>query len=199
MDCNSYYISIHKTYDYINECEIYSDFITKYDWSVLLARQKACRLFVYIRQMIELSSCDPVNHDEPQEPLASFPRITEPLSYDEFFRGVLEKNRPCVFSSSFTQEWLAREEWVTPSNTPNVEFLRDHFGARRILFVDILHFLFCRLLFFSCLYLHIFGMYFYLLYILSYPLVKGSVLRWGSWCENIFKTRFCFTSYKITN
>ncbi|XP_037778337.1 2-oxoglutarate and iron-dependent oxygenase JMJD4-like [Penaeus monodon] len=86
--------------------------------------------------MIELSSCDPINHDDPQEPLASFPRISEPLSYDEFFREFLEKNRPCVFSSSFTQEWLAREDWVTPSNTPNVEFLRNHFGDGEVPVAD---------------------------------------------------------------
>lgn len=99
--------------------------------------------------MIELSSCDPINHDDPQEPLASFPRISEPLSYDEFFREFLEKNRPCVFSSSFTQEWLAREDWVTPSNTPNVEFLRNHFGA------NFFHLFLSTHVFFSYIYLYI--------------------------------------------
>lgn len=82
--------------------------------------------------MIELSGaeCSPC-HDAPA-PLPAFPRVTEPLSYDEFFREYLEKNRPCVFSARFTEGWRTRRAWVAADGTPDVDYLARHFGEAKV-------------------------------------------------------------------
>ncbi|KAG0712256.1 JmjC domain-containing protein 4 [Chionoecetes opilio] len=77
--------------------------------------------------MIELSSseCSPCHH--ATAPLSAFPRISDPLDYDEFLREYLEKNKPCVFSARFTEGWRARQAWVTQAGTPDVDYLLHHF------------------------------------------------------------------------
>ncbi|XP_064112144.1 2-oxoglutarate and iron-dependent oxygenase JMJD4-like isoform X3 [Macrobrachium nipponense] len=80
--------------------------------------------------MIELNSSDPINYDldSSTDAISSFPRLTQPISYDDFFREFLEKNKPCVFSSEFTREWRARSDWVTPIGIPDVQYFVEQFG-----------------------------------------------------------------------
>lgn len=78
--------------------------------------------------MIELTSCETQIDNGCNNEVTSFPRISNSISYEEFFRQFLEKNRPCVLSSSFTEGWPARTDWVTPSSTPDVSYFQEHFG-----------------------------------------------------------------------
>ena len=80
-------------------------------------------------QMIELTSPEfSPCHNTTTPPLSTFPTISEPLDYDEFFREYLEKNQPCVLSERLTEDWRARREWVTQAGAPDVDYLLHHFG-----------------------------------------------------------------------
>lgn len=56
--------------------------------------------------------------------------IEEPaaFSYADFVKGFLLPNRPCVFSSAFTQGWGSRRRWVTPAGKPDFEYLLHKYG-----------------------------------------------------------------------
>ncbi|XP_045625875.2 2-oxoglutarate and iron-dependent oxygenase JMJD4 isoform X2 [Procambarus clarkii] len=83
--------------------------------------------------MIELGSGEPSpGRETPDQVLTALPRICGHIAYEEFFREFLEKNKPCVFSSSFTEEWRARTDWVTPSAGAHVQYLQEHFGEAEV-------------------------------------------------------------------
>ncbi len=62
---------------------------------------------------------------ELEEGIAKFPDSGDFLL---FFEQYLLPNRPCVFSSVFTREWRAREEWRNSDDSPNITFLQENFG-----------------------------------------------------------------------
>ncbi|CAL4067628.1 unnamed protein product, partial [Meganyctiphanes norvegica] len=83
-------------------------------------------------QMIELSDSEPRGQDGNYNDITEFPRITNDMSYNDFFREHLEANKPCVFSGTFTKDWKARSEWVTDDGQPKVNFFKEHFGAAEV-------------------------------------------------------------------
>ncbi|KAM5169245.1 2-oxoglutarate and iron-dependent oxygenase JMJD4 isoform 3-T3 [Callospermophilus lateralis] len=56
--------------------------------------------------------------------------IKEPatFSYADFVKAFLLPNRPCVFSSAFTENWGSRRRWVTPEGKPDFEYLLQKYG-----------------------------------------------------------------------
>ncbi|KAM4870726.1 2-oxoglutarate and iron-dependent oxygenase JMJD4 isoform X2 [Urocitellus parryii] len=56
--------------------------------------------------------------------------IKEPatFSYADFVKAFLLPNRPCVFSSAFTENWGSRRHWVTPEGKPDFEYLLQKYG-----------------------------------------------------------------------
>ncbi|CAM1321982.1 JMJD4 (predicted) [Pycnogonum litorale] len=55
-------------------------------------------------------------------------RIEKAVTYEEFFVKYLLRNVPCILSSSFTDEWKCRQEWMDDNNEINTEFLSKKFG-----------------------------------------------------------------------
>ncbi|KAK4304391.1 hypothetical protein Pmani_023660 [Petrolisthes manimaculis] len=88
--------------------------------------------------MIELSNNNTSNNsDEYREKITSFPILNDVIEYDRFFREYLERNRPCVLASHFTEGWRARSDWVRSSdNTPHVQHLLQHFGEADVPVAD---------------------------------------------------------------
>lgn len=85
--------------------------------------------------MIELASTEPPDTDTNvcRENITSFPVLNDVIEYDRFFREYLERNRPCVLGSHFTEGWRARREWVLLNEDqhqyiPHVDYLKHHFG-----------------------------------------------------------------------
>jgi len=58
-----------------------------------------------------------------------FIRTHGTLTYDDFFHDFLLPNKPCVLSPVVTENWRSRREWVKENKTPDVEYLRKHFGT----------------------------------------------------------------------
>lgn len=58
--------------------------------------------------------------------------IQEPdaFSYTDFVKGFLLPNLPCVFSSSFTEDWGSRRRWVTSEGKPDFDYLLQKYGRR---------------------------------------------------------------------
>ncbi|XP_077870763.1 2-oxoglutarate and iron-dependent oxygenase JMJD4 isoform X3 [Ictidomys tridecemlineatus] len=59
--------------------------------------------------------------------------IKEPatFSYADFVKAFLLPNRPCVFSSAFTENWGSRRRWVTPEGKPDFEYLLQKYGPNK--------------------------------------------------------------------
>lgn len=86
--------------------------------------------------MIELASTEPPDADSDvcRENITTFPVLNDVIDYDRFFREYLERNRPCVLASHFTEGWRARREWVQvlreeEIHTPHVDYLKQQFGT----------------------------------------------------------------------
>lgn len=54
--------------------------------------------------------------------------ISSPLSYSEFYKEFILRNKPCLFSKLFTNNWLCRKKWVLENDVPNIEFLKEKYG-----------------------------------------------------------------------
>ncbi|KAL3854984.1 hypothetical protein ACJMK2_014216 [Sinanodonta woodiana] len=63
-------------------------------------------------------------------------RIDNEISYAEFFQRYLLENRPCIFSSRFTDSWKSRKEWVDETGCPNLFFLDKCFGKASVPVAD---------------------------------------------------------------
>ncbi|XP_064396035.1 2-oxoglutarate and iron-dependent oxygenase JMJD4-like isoform X2 [Halichondria panicea] len=55
-------------------------------------------------------------------------RFPDSGNFLTFLEENLLPNRPCVFGESFTRGWKARQEWRNVGDTPNIDFLEEHFG-----------------------------------------------------------------------
>lgn len=55
-------------------------------------------------------------------------KITNTLSYEDFFKQYLLTNRPCILSSEFTNSWRSRKEWCKDDGSPDFEFIQKYFG-----------------------------------------------------------------------
>lgn len=53
------------------------------------------------------------------------------LSYGDFAERYLAKSQPVVISD-LTEDWRAREDWVTENGLPNLHFFATHFGKSRV-------------------------------------------------------------------
>ncbi|GIY93508.1 2-oxoglutarate and iron-dependent oxygenase JMJD4 [Caerostris extrusa] len=51
------------------------------------------------------------------------------ISYECFFTNYMKANKPCILSSSFTENWKSRSEWITSDGKPNFIFLEKEFGS----------------------------------------------------------------------
>ena len=58
----------------------------------------------------------------------------EPLQYEEFFLRYLLPNKPCLLAPWATEGWRSRQEWVTPQSTPDLHYIRKHFGGKSLVF-----------------------------------------------------------------
>lgn len=61
------------------------------------------------------------------------------ISYNTFFTGNLETNKPCIFSSWLTENWLALKEWILENGKPNCQLLSELFGKYFSLFYSVKH------------------------------------------------------------
>ncbi|CAH2043735.1 unnamed protein product [Thlaspi arvense] len=57
------------------------------------------------------------------------------LSYGDFAERYLAENQPVVISD-LTDDWRAREDWVTENGLPNLHFFATHFGNSRVQVAD---------------------------------------------------------------
>ncbi|KAI5616009.1 jmjC domain-containing protein 4, partial [Silurus asotus] len=55
------------------------------------------------------------------------PYIQNEIPYSQFFSRHLLSNRPCMFSSSFTQTWSCRSRWVGQDGKPDFHTLLHEF------------------------------------------------------------------------
>lgn len=53
--------------------------------------------------------------------------IDDSLSYNDYFRLYLTKNKPCVIRRA-TESWPCRKKWMTNLEAPNFEYLKELFG-----------------------------------------------------------------------
>lgn len=53
------------------------------------------------------------------------------LSYNDFAERYLAKSHPVVISY-LTEDWRAREDWVTENGLPSLNFFATHFGKSRV-------------------------------------------------------------------
>ncbi|ELU02976.1 hypothetical protein CAPTEDRAFT_158070 [Capitella teleta] len=63
------------------------------------------------------------------ESFVSVDHLSEPVSYEEFFLNYLLPNKLCVLGKWVTEEWRSRRDWVAADLTPNMHFLKEHFGS----------------------------------------------------------------------
>lgn len=57
------------------------------------------------------------------------------LSYNDFAERYLAKSHPVVISY-LTEDWRAREDWVTENGLPSLNFFATHFGKSRVQVAD---------------------------------------------------------------
>ncbi|KAG7614006.1 JmjC domain [Arabidopsis suecica] len=57
------------------------------------------------------------------------------LSYGDFAERYLAKNQPVVISD-LTEDWRAREDWVSENGNPNLHLFATHFGKSRVQVAD---------------------------------------------------------------
>ncbi|EFH42791.1 hypothetical protein ARALYDRAFT_332532 [Arabidopsis lyrata subsp. lyrata] len=57
------------------------------------------------------------------------------LSYVDFAEKYLAKNQPLIISD-LTEDWRAREDWVSENGRPNLHFFATHFGKSRVQVAD---------------------------------------------------------------
>jgi hypothetical protein len=57
------------------------------------------------------------------------------LSYGDFAERYLAKNQPVVISD-LTEDWRAREDWVSENGNPNLHVFATHFGKSRVQVAD---------------------------------------------------------------
>jgi len=50
-----------------------------------------------------------------------------PLSYEDFYQNVIQKNIVCLLVEQFTKEWTCRRLWVK-NGIPDLEYLRHKYG-----------------------------------------------------------------------
>lgn len=62
---------------------------------------------------------EPVSNADPQ------------MTYDEFFRECLLKNRPCVFQPGLTEKWESTVNWVS-NGAPNFQYMRQRYGKQTL-------------------------------------------------------------------
>ena len=75
---------------------------------------------------IEISSPE-LNPEVQSEVLEEFPVLEEDISYDDFFRGYILTNVPCLIRiKSLTEGWKSLEDWAGPGGSKcNVDFFRQ--------------------------------------------------------------------------
>ncbi|XP_046385564.1 2-oxoglutarate and iron-dependent oxygenase JMJD4 isoform X2 [Ischnura elegans] len=68
----------------------------------------------------------PTSHRDRDLP-CGIARVTDEITYTEFFEKYMAKNIPCIFSEDTTKSWLSRKSWVK-DQIPDFEYLRENFG-----------------------------------------------------------------------
>lgn len=61
--------------------------------------------------------------------------IQTEIPYSQFFSKHLLPNRPCMFSSNFTQNWSCRSRWVGQDGKPDFHTLLQEFGEWLVLYL----------------------------------------------------------------
>ncbi|XP_051023775.1 2-oxoglutarate and iron-dependent oxygenase JMJD4 isoform X4 [Acomys russatus] len=64
----------------------------------------------------------------PAPSSVTFIQAPAAFSYADFVKGFLLPNLPCVFSSSFTEDWGSRRRWVTSEGKPDFDYLLQKYG-----------------------------------------------------------------------
>ena len=62
------------------------------------------------------------------EAAVPFHHFEEAVSY-ETFELYLQSNTPCTFGSWISQDWPARQTWVSKEGSPNLDYLDENFGC----------------------------------------------------------------------
>lgn len=78
---------------------------------------------------------------EVEEKMASNPeneieRITNRISYWDFYQNYIRKNKPCILSAMFTATWSCRKDWLTNDGEPNMDYFEDNFGSYKAPVLD---------------------------------------------------------------
>ncbi|KAF5892444.1 jmjC domain-containing protein 4, partial [Clarias magur] len=62
--------------------------------------------------------------------------IQTEIPYSQFYSKHLLPNRPCMFSSAFTQNWSCRSRWVGPDAKPDFHALLQEFDETPVPVAD---------------------------------------------------------------
>ena len=76
---------------------------------------------------IEVELHDLIEPGEEVELPDTFPTISDPIPYSEFFRRFIAPNLPCLIKNDSIAQWRARSDWVSQDGRcPDLKFLLEN-------------------------------------------------------------------------